>query len=506
MTSKAARPRPATSLAKFACGLPVTNSSLPPSLAKRGDSSLSIASRHGPPNVAMRRVTPSKRSSAAAGPMAIARPSSAATMTRGRDITRMGQPFSSSEFRSLPAGAAGPQQGFEPDDALHDEHQGEAEQDDQRRRGEDRGVEILLEPGEDLDRIGRRAWRRQEDRDRHVADRDHEGIERAGREPGHDARQDDPPEGAPRRGAEAESGLLEAAIEALQDHRHRADDIGDGKKAVADGERDEAAGEIDAEQISGRIGELEKGDADDDGGDLQRGAKDRGDQHLAGELAAHQPERRRHAEQDADRGGERRQLEAEADRAELRPRDAPVALERQLGRREVDRAVAGAAAHRSAGDDDHRRIEEEEGGDHDRPDECLAERRLGAGEPEAAVRAGVHAIILRPIRIRRMSRTESRLMKSTATSSTTAKVAAIEYLTSIMIVRWIRTGRVRMRPPPSSAAEVKAPMHMLKIIRPPTVRPGRLSGSSTRRKTRKRLAPWACAASSSERGMVWTTL
>ena len=97
-------------------------------------------------------------------------------------------------------------------------------------------------------------------------------------------------------------------------------------------------------------------------------------------------------------------------------------------------------------------------------------------------------------------------MSSTETSSTAAWVAAIEYLISIITVRWMSTGRVKTLPAPSRAAEVNAPMHMLKIMSAPTVTPGRLRGKTTRRNTRARLDPWIWAASSSDCGMVRMTL
>ena len=82
----------------------------------------------------------------------------------------------------------------------------------------------------------------------------------------------------------------------------------------------------------------------------------------------------------------------------------------------------------------------------------------------------------------------------------------IEYLLSMITVRWISTGSVKTRPPPSSAADVKAPMHMLKIISAPMMTPGSDSGRTTRQNIRRRGAPWTRAASSSERGIVWITL
>ena len=64
------------------------------------------------------------------------------------------------------------------------------------------------------------------------------------------------------------------------------------------------------------------------------------------------------------------------------------------------------------------------------------------------------------------------------------------------------TGSVKILPPPRRAADVKAPMHMLKIMRAPMMSPGKLSGSTTRQNMRRREAPCTRAASSSERGMV----
>jgi hypothetical protein len=58
--------------------------------------------------------------------------------------------------------------------------------------------------------------------------------------------------------------------------------------------------------------------------------------------------------------------------------------------------------------------------------------------------------------------------------------AAVEYFTSIITVRWTSTGSVNILPPPKRAADVNAPIHILKIISPPTTKPGAQSGIITR--------------------------
>ena len=80
---------------------------------------------------------------------------------------------------------------------------------------------------------------------------------------------------------------------------------------------------------------------------------------------------------------------------------------------------------------------------------------------------------------RRIAINEIRFIRITETNKTNAIDAAVEYFTSIMTVRCTKTGSVKTRPPPKRAAEVNAPMHMLKIIKPPTTNPGVQSGMIT---------------------------
>ena len=80
---------------------------------------------------------------------------------------------------------------------------------------------------------------------------------------------------------------------------------------------------------------------------------------------------------------------------------------------------------------------------------------------------------------RRIAINEIRFIRITDTNKTKAIDAAVEYLTSIMTVLCTKTGSVKTRPPPKSAADVNAPIHMLKIIKPPTTNPGVQSGMIT---------------------------
>ena len=59
ITSNGAEPRAAINLARFACGLPVTNSIFPPSASNLGTIAVTMFSFQDPPQVATRRVTPS---------------------------------------------------------------------------------------------------------------------------------------------------------------------------------------------------------------------------------------------------------------------------------------------------------------------------------------------------------------------------------------------------------------------------------------------------------------
>src|SRR6185312_1548707 len=93
---------------------------------------------------------------------------------------------------------------------------------------------------------------------------------------------------------------------------------------------------------------------------------------------------------------------------------------------------------------------------------------------------GAHSATPRVALNRRRTMTEATLSSTTNSSSRPASAPATPYLTSSNIVRWISTGSVSTRPPPSSAADVNEPMQLLKIVRKATISPGAQSGRTTR--------------------------
>ena len=158
-----------------------------------------------------------------------------------------------------------------------------------------------------------------------------------------------------------EGGLFQTVVEALQHRDHRTDDEGRRDEDVPDGQAVDGALPVHAGRVADGVEELQERDPRDHGRDLQRRAEDGGNEGLELEIAAHDAERSRNADDARTERRHRCQRETDPQCDDLIVGDFQVPLNGRIVRGEADGPVELAALKGGPHHDDHRRQQEDVG-------------------------------------------------------------------------------------------------------------------------------------------------